>query len=315
MVQASHFKAQVDEEITHWWLSMSHIVFWIHLAEARNLIPVNLNHLKSCKIYSWRPLGIIMDDHDQPMSFLDPLYRYLQGLGVRPPFIACCSSCKGNGAWMGSCFTGWHLQKSLPVLSQVLACVVTGAAEILSPSSCGKAFQTQMHLEPCHEGRQTKPFVQNAKAARLQTFSFNLSSCPPAYGCPSTRHSSNVLLWKTSHDLQNGLCLLIALAGKADSAQCRAVFCGQLGTFSPYAKAVAQPFLVQQLSPANLTSSIVCCSAVLSCAASLQQTLSKAGHLMGASHCVLRMLSWLHLMSLRWARGQKQKTVEVYRWQ
>lgn len=110
MVQASHFKAQVDEEITHWWLSMSHIVFWIYLSEARNLIPVNLNHLKSCKIYSWRPLGIIMDDHDQPMSFLDPLHRYLQGLGVRPPFIACCSSCKGNGAWMGSCFfTGWRL--------------------------------------------------------------------------------------------------------------------------------------------------------------------------------------------------------------
>lgn len=80
-------------------------------------------------------------------------------------------------------------------LKFVRACVVAGAAEILSPSSsCGKAFQTQMHLEPCHEGRQTKPFVQNAKAARLQTFSFNLSSCPPAYGCPSTRHSSNVLL-------------------------------------------------------------------------------------------------------------------------
>lgn len=238
-----------------------------------------------------------MDDHDQPMSYPGPIVLLL----ARP--------------WRTTAFhcmllllqRQWSLDGVLlHRLRGGRGCrnlVAFQLRQSFSNSNC-----TWNHVMKAGKHRQTKPFVQNAKAAKLQTFSFNLSSCPPAYGCPSTRHSSNVLLWKTSHDLQNGLCLLITLAGKSDSAQCRAVFCGQVGTFSPYAKVVAQTFLVKQLSPANLTSSIVCCSAVLSCAASLQQTLSKAGHLMGASHCVLRMLSWLHLMSLRWARGQKQKT-------
>lgn len=139
---------------------------------------------------------MMMDDHDQPMSFLESY-----------PETNCITTCKAlaydrlslHFAPLAKAMEpGWGLASSQVDMCKNLchschlkcACVVAGAAEILSPSS-GKAFQT--HLERFHEGRQTKPLCKMQKPLDSKlSHSICLLALPPtAAQAPATAAMSS----------------------------------------------------------------------------------------------------------------------------
>ncbi len=170
MVHASHFKR------TGW--RGNHTLMTIHESHCVFNIPFRSQKpepqwiiSKSCKIYIQRPVGMIMDDHDQPMSFLGsypgPIASPLARPRSTPAFHCMLLLLQRQWSLDGvlllhslTCLKNvWPLclkSKVLALLSKMRLCRSRGCRNLVAFQQLQQSFSNSNALGPI-SWRKTKP--------------------------------------------------------------------------------------------------------------------------------------------------------------